>query len=140
MNSNYLLSMLDLVGNSLELQQWLGPHPPTARTTSLLSCIGLLKAAQPKLLLSKVKGGSDWSIPVSGWSMMTLFLSGYPPSIITCPFDNFTAQWEDRGPGKSGPGWDASPSGDTYSLVARSLSPSQPPKTNNLPFTGTLAL
>ena len=28
----------------------------------------------------------------------------------------------------------------TYSLVARLLSPSQPPRTNNLPFTGTLAL
>ena len=41
---------------------------------------------------------------------------------------------------KSGPGWDASPSGDTYSLVASLLSPSQPPRTNNLPFTGTLAL
>ena len=61
MNSNYLLSMLDLVGNSLELQQWLGPHPPTARTTSLLSCIGLLKVAQPNTAsASKVKGGSDW--------------------------------------------------------------------------------
>merc|ERR1712051_877150 len=75
----------------------------------------------------------------SGWSMMTLFLTGEPPSNMTCPLPNFTAQCSSRGPGKSGPGWDASPSGDTYSLVA-SLLPFQPPRTNNLPFTGTLAL
>ena len=54
MNSNYFLSMLDLVGNSLELEQWLGPHPPTARTTSLLSCIGLLKVAQPNTASVKI--------------------------------------------------------------------------------------
>ena len=74
---------------------------------------------------------------------MTLFSSGYPPSNITCPLANFTTQWEDRGPGKSGPGWDASPSGDTYSVVARMplvYSFFAPPRTNNLPFTGTLAL
>ena len=62
MNSNYLLSMLGLVGNSLGLEQWLGQYPPTARTTSLLSCIGLLKVAQPNTTSVKIQGWQcHWS-------------------------------------------------------------------------------
>ena len=127
MNSNYLLSMLGLVGNSLGLEQWLAHILPLQGQTSLLSCIGLLKVAQPNTTSVKM---SRVAVPLVKFFCVRVEYDDdqcccwrccHQPSLVLAG--------------------DASPSADTYSLVASLLSPSQPPRTsNNLPFTGTLAL
>ena len=61
MNSNYLLSMLDLVGNSLELQQWLGPHPSHCKDNFSVVMHWTVEGSTAKhCFCQNFKGGSDW--------------------------------------------------------------------------------
>ena len=59
MNSNYLLSMLGLVGNSLGLEQWLAHILPLQGQLLCCPCIGLLKVAQPNTASVKIVKASS---------------------------------------------------------------------------------